>query len=1328
VGRAALTAERFVPNPFGTGERLYRSGDLARWRADGELEFLGRVDHQVKLRGYRIELGEIEAVLRRHAGIKDAVVVARQDQQGGTQSGTQRLVAYVVGHDPTALPEPGVLRAHAKASLPDYMVPSAFVALERLPLTPNGKIDRAALPSPSGHEGIVRAAYAAAGSPTEEVLAGIWCALLGLDRVGVLDNFFELGGHSLLATRVTARLREALGVEVPLRALFEAPTLQRLAAQVDELRRAAAGPPLPPLHAVQPRPDRLPLSFAQERLWLLERLERLAAAYNIPVAVRLRGRLDVAALQQSLTEVVRRHEVLRTRFDLSAAGPMAVIEPARPFDLEVVDLTALAASDAEAAARRRMAELVGAPFDLAQGRLLRAVLLRLSAEEHVAVVVVHHIVSDGWSMGILIREIGTLYGAYAAGKPSPLAELPVQYADYAVWQRAWLCGTVLARQLAYWRGQLAGAPAALDLPSDRVRPAVQSFRGAVERFAVSGAVTRALGGLARREGVTLYIVLLAAFQVLLCRWSGQRDLVVGTPIAGRTDRATETLIGFFVNMLALRTDLSGDPTFRGLLGRVKEVAFAAYAHQDLPFEKLVEELRPVRDLSRQPLFQVLFALQNVPREELVVSGVSLRPFGVEAVTAKLDLSLYLHETPEGLRGVLEYASDLFDGATIARVAGYFVRLLDGIVADADVRLSALPLIGSAERHWLVAQCNATAAAYPDGQCVHELFGSQAVHRADAVAVTHEGGCISYGELDRRANQLAHHLRGLGVGPEVVVGLCVERSLEMVVGLLGILKAGGAYLPLDPSYPAERLGYMVADAAAPVVVTQASVADHVPRCGAGVVRLDADWAAIARQPLAMPASGVRAENLAYVIYTSGSTGKPKGAMIRHGAVVNLLLALRDRLGFTADDVLLAVTRLSFDMAVPEFYLPLVVGGAVALQGRHVAGSGVRLNEALDTAGATVMQATPTSWSLLLEAGFRPRAGLRVWCGGEALPGHLAAALDVAGAEVWNLYGPTETTVWSSASRLVAGGGVPLGRPLSNTQLYVLDQWCEVLPRGAWGELYVGGAGLARGYVGRAALTAERFVPNPFGTGERLYRSGDLARWRADGELEFLGRVDHQVKLRGYRIELGEIEAVLRRHDDVKDVAVVTRDDTGEKLLVAYVVGHDPTQPPEPSVLRAHVARSLPDYMVPSAFVALERLPLTPNGKIDRNQLPSPERHRQIVEYVAPCTPTEETLATIWAEVLALDKVGVNDNFFDLGGHSLLLLRLHQKLKAALRHDFPLMILFRHPTVRSFEAFLGADLPSRKSADESHDKSQIGRNRGQKRRQRIAGRSNGAVSQA
>ena len=1279
--RAGLTGDRFVPSPFGVGERLYRTGDLARWRADGTLEFLGRLDHQVKLRGYRIELGEIEAVLRRHGDVKDAVVVARQDD-----AGDRRLVAYVVGQAAAAADaDVAALRAHLKQNLPDHMVPSAFVALDRLPLTPSGKLDRKALPAPAAQQRAAMAAYVAPRTPGEEVLAGIWCELLALDRVGIDDNFFELGGHSLLAMRVTARLREAFAIELPLRAVFEAPTVAELAAQVEDLRRAGSGTVLPPLRA-SVRPAELSLSFAQERLWLLEQLEGLGTAYNIPVVVGLHGGLELAALEQSLAEVVRRHEVLRTRFARVDGAPVQAIDPAVELRLGVEDLSGVAARRRPAAVRRRLAAIVGTPFDLERGPLLRAAVLRLSAQEHVAIVVVHHIVSDGWSLGILLRELATLYGALVAGRPSPLPELAIQYADYALWQREWLSGAALADQVGYWKERLAGAPSALDLPCDRPRPAVRSFRGGVRRFALSALATRKLGELARAERATLFMVLLAAFQVVLSRWSGQQDIVVGTPIAGRTQRQSEELIGFFVNMLALRTDLSGDPTFRALLGRVKEVSLGAYAHQELPFEKLVEELQPVRDLSRQPLFQVLFGLQNAPRERLELPGLTLRQMAAEHVTAKFDLSLHMVETQAELRGAVEYAADLFDGGTIDRFVGHLTTLLDGIAADADLRLSALPLLGEAERHRLLVEWNATAAGYPSQECLHDLFAAQAERTPDAVAVIAEEAQLSYGELDRRSNQLAHHLRSLGVGPEVIVGLCVERSPDMVVGLLGILKAGGAYLPLDPSYPPDRLAYMLADAAAPVLVAQTGLMEQRPAHDARLVRLDADWEEIARHPEGMPASDACAKNLAYVIYTSGSTGRPKGVTIAHRSAVALMAWARRRFSMAELAGVLASTSICFDLSVFEIFVPLCCGGECI-----IADTVLHLPMLPAADRVTLINTVPSAMRELLGRGTATKSVLTVNLAGEALPAQLVRDIHHHGwaLRVWNLYGPSEDTTYSTGGIVSPDGDtVTIGRPLSNTRIYILEQDLQPVPIGVTGELYVGGVGLGRGYLKRAGLTGDRFVPSPFGVGERLYRTGDLARWRADGTLEFLGRLDHQVKLRGYRIELGEIEAVLRRHGDVKDAVVVARqDDAGDRRLVAYVVGQAAAAADaDVAALRAHLKQNLPDHMVPSAFVALDRLPLTPSGKLDRKALPAPaaQQRAAMAAYVAPRTPGEEVLAGIWCELLALDRVGIDDNFFELGGHSLLAMRVTARLREAFAIELPLRAVFEAPTVAELAA--------------------------------------------
>jgi amino acid adenylation domain-containing protein len=1072
-----------------------------------------------------------------------------------------------------------------------------------------------------------------------------------------------------------ARMREAFGLELPLRGLFEGPTVAELGEQVEAARLDGAGLKVPALVG-RPRPDQMPLSFAQERLWLLEQLGAAGAAYTIAAGVRLEGGLDVVALDRAFCELVKRHETLRTRFTAVEGTPVQVIEPGRLLRLEVGDLSGLAEDERLAAVRRRSGEMAREPFDLEHGPLFRASLFKLSAEEHVVVVVMHHIISDGWSLGVLIREVGALYGALVAGGRSPLAELSVQYADYTLWQREWLQGEVLEQQVAYWKERLAGAPAALDLPTDRMRPAVQSFRGTGYGFTLSPEIADALARLARSEGATLFMVLLAALQTTLSRWSGQDDIVVGTPIAGRTHRQTEGLIGFFVNMLALRTDLSGDPSFRELLRRVKEVTLEAYAHQDLPFEKLVEVLRPVRDLSRQPIFQVLLALQNVPQERLELPGLRLSRVGGEHVTARFDLSLYVQETEQGLRGHFEYATELFDGSTIERLAGHFERLLGGVMAAPDCRLSELGLLSDAER-LLTAEWNATAAAYPQDKCVHELIAEQAARKPEAVAVVYEDRQLSYTELERRSNQLAHYLKSLGVGPEVIVGLCVERSLEMVVGLLGILKAGGAYLPLDASYPRERLAYMLEDAGVAVLVTQAGLAAALPAHDA-VVRLDADWPIIANEPTQALAGGVGSNNLAYVIYTSGSTGKPKGVMVGHGAVVNFLCSMAAWPGLGIFDVLASVTPLSFDIAGLEIYLPLVTGARLVVIPRSVALDGRCLHQQLEAVAASVMQATPASWRLLGEAGWRGK-GLKVLCGGEALPADLARVLPAGGGEVWNLYGPTETTIWSTAGRVVRDRPVTIGRPIRNTQAHVLDRWLQPVPIGVAGELSIGGHGLARGYLDRAGATAERFIPDPFGDGERLYRTGDLARWRSEGELECLGRIDHQIKVRGHRIEPGEIEAVLTEHSSVRQAVIVAGE---EHRLVAYVVGADEARPPDPGVLRTHVKQSLPEHMVPSAFVTLAALPLTANGKVDRRALPAPNGRPETAAYVAPRTPTEEVLAGIWGEVLKVERVGVADNFFELGGHSLLATRVMARMREAFGLELPLRGLFESQSITDF----------------------------------------------
>ncbi len=964
--RPELTAEKLVPHPFGVaGARVYRTGDLVRYRPSGELEFLGRIDTQVKVRGFRIELGEIEAALGGHPSVRQAVVGVRGE------GGDQRLVAYLVALAAAAAPAADELRDFLRRSLPEYMVPAAFVVLESLPLTPSGKVDRKALPAPEA--GPAETGYVAPRGPVEELVAAIWAEVLRVERVGARDNFFALGGHSLLATQVVSRLRTALGVELPLQRLFATPTVAGLAQAVEEARRAARGLETPPIRPV-PRDGPLPLSFAQERMWFLNQLEPLSSAYNLEIGARLEGDLDPLALACCFTELVRRHETLRTVFAAVDGRPVQVIQPSADFELETADLRAFDPAGRDAQLRRRVLAAGGSPFDLAQGPLLRATLLRTEDREHALLLVMHHIASDGWSMALLLGELTELYAAFTADRPSPLPELPVQYADFAVWQRGWLAGEELGRQVEYWKGRLAGAPALLELPTDRPRPAVQSFRGGRHRLTLSPELSGELESLGRREGLTPFMVLLSAFQSLLGRYSSQADVVVGTPIANRTHTEIERLIGFFANTLVFRADLADDPPFLELARRVRGSALGAYDHQDLPFEKLVDELHPERHLSYPPVFQVMFILQNAPAPEVALAGLKLLPLEVDRGQSPFDLTLMLAESAGSWSGWLEYVSDLFDAATVARWATHLEVLLGGIVAGPERRVSELPLLMEAERRQLLFEWNATAVSWPGETLLHELFEGQAALRPAAWAVGFGAERLSYGELSSRSNRLARHLRRWGVGAEVRVGLCVERSAEMVVALLGILKAGGVYVPLDPSHPAERLGLVMADSAVPVLVAEERLLGRLPAslsassaAAVRVVCLDRDHEAIAGESAEPLARFAEAENLAYVLYTSGSTGKPKGVGLPHRAVVNFLRSMAERPGLGASDVVPALTTLSFDIAGLEIYLPLSVGGRVEVLGREEAADGVRLAERLLQTGVTAMQATPATWRLLLDVG-------------------------------------------------------------------------------------------------------------------------------------------------------------------------------------------------------------------------------------------------------------------------------------------------------------------------------------------------------------------------
>lgn len=1028
-----------------------------------------------------------------------------------------------------------------------------------------------------------------------------------------------------------------------------------------------------------------PLSFAQQRLWFLNQLEPEDLSYNGPKAIRLTGSLDRNALANALGQIVARHEVLRTTFVPVNGSPEQRIADTRNIELPIIDLSTRPENLRAVEAQRLLVETIQRPFDLSRDLMMRALLVRLDEQEHILLLVTHHIASDGWSERILWQELGALYKVFASGQPSPLPELPIQYADYAVWQRQWLQGEVLETQLSYWKKQLEGV-AVLELPVDRPRPAVQSHRGAKEYFALSEELTRALKALSRQQGATLYMTLLAAFQTLLYRYTAQPDIAVGSPIAGRNRIEIESLIGFFVNTLVLRNDLSGNPTFKELLTRTSEVCLCAYAHQDLPFEKLVEELQPERTLSQSPLFQVMFTLQNVPTEVLQLPGLTTNFIELDNGATEFDLQLALREEAHGLTGTVYFNTDLFDSIRITRMLGHLETLLQGIVINPNQHISDLPILTEAEKHRLLVEWNDTRKDYPKGDCVHELFEAQVQRSPDAVAVIFEDQRLTYDQLNQRANRLAHDLIKLGVGPEVLVGLCMEPSLEMVVALLGILKAGGAYVPLDPAYPKQRLAFMLEDSRVSVLLTQQQLLTLLPPDhGAQLVWVDTNWTQVAEQDDINPDHRTAPENLAYVIYTSGSTGNPKGVPILHRGVVNFLSAMRCESGLDAKDTLLAVTNLSFDIAGLELYLPLTVGACVVLANREIAADGDLLLEELSDSRATVMQATPATWRLLIEAGWQGDEHLKILCGGETLSRELAAQLLTRGSLLSNLYGPTETTIWSSVYQVLATNGpVPIGRPIANSQFYVLDRYLNALPVGIPGELHIGGDGLARGYLSRPELTAENFIANPFATedGARLYKTGDLVRYLPDGNIEFLGRSDHQVKVRGFRIELGEIEAHLISHTSVQDAVVLARDEdtTGDKRLIAYVVS-DSERPVPIDDLRDFLREKLPDYMVPSGFQYLDALPLTPNGKVDRQALPAPAQTRPELKdaFVAPHTPAEKLMVDIWAEVLDLELIGMHDNFFTLGGHSMLATQVISRIRKAFRVELPLRAIFQKPTI-------------------------------------------------
>jgi amino acid adenylation domain-containing protein len=1279
LNQPVLSTDKFIRNPFSevSDSRLFKTGDLVRYRSDGHLEYLGRIDRQVKVRGFRIELDGIEAVLRKHPLVKDAAVL---------EDRVSALVAYLVPTQGAVLNTVDVKR-FVRTKLPEYMLPTKIVVLDSIPLTDRGKVDRRALPVPGAESPLRSKIFAPPQTPTEERIARFWCEVLGMKDVGRHDHFFEIGGQSLLAAQIVSRILKELHVEIPLRLIFESPTVAQLAKYVDEtLARGEARAEAVSILATL-RAHEVPASASQLRIWYMHQLSPDSAAYNIAAPIRFTGPLNKDALARSLRELIRAHESLRTTFRGAEGTPVQIISEALDLAIPETDLRKVPVEFRIKVAKRILSAESQRSFDLAKGPLIRVLLIRIGDEDHVLLLNMHHVISDQWSLAVIAREVTALYNHFCKSTSLPKDELRAQYADFAIWQHNWLTRERLDAQLAYWKTQLADL-VPLALPTDHPRPSVQTFHGAYHTIELSSPLMDALKRHAAEENASLYMLFLAAFKVLLCRYTGQEDIAIGSPIANRSRLEWERVVGTFINILVLRTNISGNPTFRQVLRRVRQVVLEAFTNSDAPFETLVKELQSGRDPSRSPLVQVLFNFQSTAVGNINLLDLSWVPFEIEQSSAQFDLSITID--PEVTRKILiAYNTDLYKAETVIRMLQHYQTLLEAIAADPDQILSNVTIVRERERRQLLLEWNQTEADFPQ-ICIHQLFEEQAHKSPDSVAVIFGGEQISYRELEQRANQAAWHLSVMGVRSGILVAVCIERSVDLIAALLGVLKAGGAYLPIDPNYPAERIDFMLEDSGAAILLTQEKLLKDLSHKAHSTLCFDA----IARDLIV---ESVRANSLsqqcdlAYVIYTSGSTGKPKGVEIEHRSVVNFLNSMRKKLGVSERDVMLSVTTVSFDISVLEFFLPLTLGGRVIITPREIAVDAKRLKLQIETSGVTVMQATPTTWRMLTEAGWRGFDRFKVLCGGESLPLDLAHQLLRAGNIIWNLYGPTETTVWSTACQIEPNcERVSIGKPIDNTRVYILDRNMEPVPAGIIGELYIGGVGVARGYLKHPELTAQKFLPDPYGDdpNARLYKTGDLGRYVSGGNIEHLGRMDAQLKIRGHRIEPGEIEAKLREYPEVTDALVVEMEFApGEKRLVAYVVA----RASEYHQLRNFLLRKLPEHMVPSAIVRLQALPIAPGGKLNRQALPvpSPRDWCSKKAFVAPRDRLELQLAQIWRLIIGLKSVGVLDNFFELGGHSLSVIRVIAAIKKQLGVDLPVAALFAAPTIEQLAVVIRSE---------------------------------------
>jgi amino acid adenylation domain-containing protein len=1293
-----------------------RTGDLG-FVKDDQLYVTGRLKDLIIIRGRNHYPDDIEyTVAKAHPALEEGSGAAFSVDVDGEE---QLVIVYELKRSHRDADVKEVAQAVRRVVFEEHILSVYALVLVRpmsIPKTSSGKIQRHAcrdgflkgelnvigediLTKANGfHNQETTTSSVEPRNPTESKVVDIWCEVLALGDVGIHDNFFELGGHSLLATQVITRLQDAFAVELSLQTLFESPTPAAIAEHISAALESSQHLQVPPIEPIQ-RNGNLPLSYSQERMWFLYRFEPDSSAYNVLAGIRLKGNLNVSALQQTFNEIVQRHESLRTTFPTIDGSPGQIISASRQHDVPVIDLREYPQVDREDRAIALASQETQKPFNLEKDPLLRSTIFRVEDEEFIAVVVMHHIISDAWSVSVLWQEIAAYYSAFYHDKPVELPDMPIQMVDFAHWQRDWLQGTRLQDQLAYWKKQLAAAPTILELPTDYPRPPIQTYHGENYFLTLSPELLNNVKELSKGQSVTPFMTLLAVFNLLLYYYTGQDDILVATPIANRQWLRAETLIGTFVNTLVMRTDLSKNPTFRELLKRVREMALNAYLNQDFPFERLVEEVQPERTASHSPLVQVMFSLANAPMPTISLPDLEWEVLDIDGGAAQFDLTLVMVDTTDVQATSIVYNTDLFKRETIARMADQLVMLLELVTENPDHQLSEISILSEKERQ-LMATWNATERAYPSDSCLHQLIEAQAERTPDATAVIFEGQKLSYRDLNSRANQLAHHLQKLGVIAESVVGIHLERSLEMMIALLGVMKAGGTYVPLDPAFPKNRLDMIVEEAKVHVLLSQHDLADNLAVGDAPVLALDTGWDTISEEPDDNPISGTIPDNLLYIIFTSGSTGKPKGVQLEHRSVVNFLNSMHREPGLIPDDVLLTVTTLSFDIAVLELYLPLMIGATVVIPTRETTLDGNKLMRLMEDTNTTVMQATPATWQILLEAGWHGKEDLKALCGGEAIPLELVDKLLPRVASLWNMYGPTETTVWSTTGKLTqAEGFIPIGKPIDNTTVHILDEWLRPVPIGVPGELHIGGDGLARGYHNRPDLTAEKFIPDPFShkTDARLYKTGDLARFLPNGTIQFFGRMDNQVKVRGFRIELGEIETILDRQSDVRQNVVVVREDKpGDKRLVAYIIAED-SRTLDMARLRESLHETLPQYMIPSAFVELDSFPLTPNGKINRRALPPPDptMFETVETYVAPRNATEAKLAKIWEEVLQLERVGIHDNFFDLGGHSLLAVRLFSQIEKTFDKQLPLATLFRSPTVAYLAELLHVE-PEERSA--------------------------------